>query len=110
MLGDPDVAVNPQDDVDLSTAISGVDGPDLSPRAYHSPTPARARDGQEHAIAEFAVFETSRVEGGRSILVYGLDFGDEEIAFGEECSYLEFVGGGSLAEDAAGEVDGAERK
>lgn len=42
--------------------------------------------------------------------MYGLDFGDEEIAFGEECSYLEFVGGGSLAEDAAGEVDGAERK
>ena len=41
---------------------------------------------------------------------YFLDFSDEEVAFLEVAAHLEFVGGGAATEDAAGEVDGAERE
>ncbi len=59
-------------------------GPDLATSAHHATAAASAGDGEEDAVAEFAVFEAACVEGGGAVLEDGLDFGDEEIAFAEE--------------------------
>lgn len=40
-----------------------------------------------------------------AVLEEGLDFGDEEVAFREECADLKLVGGGTFTEDTAGKID-----
>ena len=44
----------------------------------------------------------------RAVLEYTLHLGDEEVALGEKRADLQLVGGGAPAEDAAGQIDGAE--
>lgn len=57
------------------------------------------------AVPEFSVLQRAGMERCGAILEEGLDFGDEEVAFGEECADLELVGGGTFTEDTAGKID-----
>lgn len=40
-----------------------------------------------------------------AVLEEGLNFGNEKVAFGEECADLKLVGRGTFTEDTAREID-----
>lgn len=106
VLADPDVAVDAEQDVDLAGGVGGVHGPDLALGADDAAAAAGARDGDEDAVAQLAVLEAARVQAGGAVLVQLLHLGHDEVALGEEAANLQLVRLGTLAQDAAGQVDG----
>ena len=58
VFGDPYVPVHAQNDIDLPTAVTGVDRPYLSSGSYYPSAAACSGDGEEDTIAQFSVLET----------------------------------------------------
>ena len=100
MHGDPDVAVEAEDHIDV--LVGEVDKVALD-SAHEG-----AGNGDEYAVAELAVAEGAGVEAGAAVCEDGLHLGDEEVVLGEEGAHLELVGLELAALHAAGEVDGRE--
>ena len=84
MGADPDIAVYPQNKIDLPAAVSSFDCPDLSPSPYHTSATAGADDGEEDAVAEFPVLQAPGVQACGAVLVNGLNLCDEHVTLGKK--------------------------
>lgn len=107
MLTYPYVAVDAQHDVDLAAVVRGGERPDLAAGADDArAAAARAGDGEEDAVAEFAVLETTGVQACRPVLIYALYFRYYELPFPEESSHCELIRACSFAQYASWQVYG----
>lgn len=111
MLANPYVAINAEHDIDLTAIIRGGEGPDLPPRANDAGAAAAGTcDGEKDAVAEFAVFETARMQARGPILIDPLHLRDDEFALPQERPHGEFIRAGSFPQYASRQVYGGERE
>ncbi len=107
MLAYPYVAIDAKHDIDFTAVIRGGEGPDLPPRANDArAAAARTRDGEKDAVAEFAVFETARMQARRPILIYPLHLCYDEFPLPQERPHGEFIRAGSFPQYASWQVYG----
>ena len=61
MLRYPDVSVHAEHDVDFSAPVARVHGPYLSAGSDYPAAASCSADGEEDAVSQFAIFQTSGV-------------------------------------------------
>lgn len=101
LLRDPHVPVHAKDHVHLATPVRSRQ----SEHVRLGSLDTLRIDFDKMAVPELPVFQRAGMERCSAVLEEGLDFGNEEVALGEECADLKLVGRGALAEDAAGKID-----